>query len=189
MVNNEWQYLNLGEVITLQRGFDLPTALRSQHGAIPVVSSSGISGSHNQAKVQAPGVVTGRYGSIGEVFYVTEAFWPLNITLYVSDFKGNLPFFIYYLLQSLDFKKFSDKTGVPGVNRNDLHTITVTLPPLPEQRRIAEILSTWDRAIDLTAQLIAAKQQRKRGLMQELLTGKRRFAEFERGRVAVRQTW
>jgi type I restriction enzyme S subunit len=76
-------------------------------------------------------------------------------------------------------KKFSDKTSVPGVNRNDLHRIRVALPPLLEQRKIAEILNTWDRAIDLTEQLIAAKQQRKKGLMQQLLTGKRRFVEFE----------
>ena len=67
---------------------------------------------------------------------------------------------------------------MPGVNRNDIHRLLVVLPPLSEQRSIADILSTWDRAIDLTAQLIAAKQQRKRGLMQHLLTGKRRFKRF-----------
>ena len=123
-------------------------------------------------------MVTGRYGSVGAVFYVTQAFWPLNTTLYVRDFKGNHPLFVYYLFQTLNIKKFSDKTGVPGVNRNDVHRLPVNLPPLSEQHRIANILLTWDHAIDLTAQLIAAKQQRKRGVMQQLLTRKRRFGGF-----------
>jgi len=87
--------------------------------------------------------------------------------------------FIYYCLEKEISEYSSAATGlIPGLSRNDILGRPVLIPPLPEQRRIAEILSTWDRAIDLTAQLIAAKQQRKRGLMQELLTGKRRFAEF-----------
>ncbi len=97
---------------------------------------------------------------------------------YIQDFKGNYPHFIYYLLQILNFAQYSDKISVPGVNRNDLHRIKVELPPLPEQQKIAAILSTWDEAIDLTAQLIAAKQQRKQALMQRLLTGKVRFPGF-----------
>ena len=145
---------------------------------VPVVSSSGITGSHDEAKVQPPGVVTGRYGTVGEVFYLTEPFWPLNTTLYVRDFKGNDPYFIYHFLHIINFERFSDKTGVPGVDRNDLHRIRVSIPPLPEQRKIAEILGTWDEAIVLTEQRIEAAQQRKKGLMQRLLTGRVRFPEF-----------
>jgi type I restriction enzyme, S subunit len=174
----DWPTVNLGEVLTLKRGYDLPTSVRHEAGNIPVISSSGISGFHDVSKVEPPGVVTGRYGSVGAVFYVTQPFWPLNTTLYVRDFKGNHPLFIYYLLQRIDFDKFSDKTGVPGVNRNDLHRLSVILPSLSEQHYIADILATQDRAISLTEQLIVAKQQHKRGLMQQLLKGKRRFGEF-----------
>jgi type I restriction enzyme S subunit len=105
MENEKWLNLSLGEVVTLQRGFDLPSASREKKGTIPVVSSSGVSGFHSEAKAQAPGVVTGRYGSVGEVFFLMEAFWPLNTTLFVVDFKGNHALFVYYLLQSLNFKK------------------------------------------------------------------------------------
>jgi len=70
-------------------------------------------------------------------------------------------------------------TNLASINSTQLKEFPVPLPPLTEQRRIAEILSAWDRATDLSAQLIAAKQQRKRGLMQQLLTGQRRFAEFD----------
>jgi type I restriction enzyme S subunit len=177
-VNKKWRGLTLGEVITLKRGYDLSTANRSENGTIPVVSSSGVTGFHNEAKVQPPGVVTGRYGTIGEVFFLAEPFWPLNTTLYVKDFKGNDPSFIYYLLQDINFERYSDKTSVPGVNRNDLHRIQVNLPPLPEQRKIADILISWDEAIALTERRIQVARQRKKGLMQRLLTGRQRFNEF-----------
>jgi len=83
-----WENLQLGEFLTLKRGYDLPSAQRKE-GAIPIVSSSGITGRHSTAKVDGPGVVTGRYGTLGEVFFVDEDYWPLNTALYVQDFKGN----------------------------------------------------------------------------------------------------
>src|SRR5689334_17809685 len=119
-MGNRWNEHELGEVITLQRGFDLPTQDRNA-GNVPIVSSSGITGVHNEAKVKGPGVVTGRYGTIGQVFYVKQDFWPLNTTLYVKDFKGNDPLFVSFLLRTIDFEAHSDKSSVPGVNRNHLH--------------------------------------------------------------------
>ncbi|MBN1841935.1 MAG: restriction endonuclease subunit S [Deltaproteobacteria bacterium] len=179
MQPDEWRARKLKQVLTLQRGFDLPRSQRTD-GNVPVISSGGQTGWHKEAKVSSPGVVTGRYGSVGEVYYVSEDFWPLNTTLFVSDFRGNYPKYIFYLLKSLDFRRFSDKTGVPGVNRNDLHLIRVSHPPLPEQKEIAEILSTWDEAIDQTRRLIDAKMRRKKALMQQLLTGKKRLPGFDR---------
>ena len=80
----------LGDAITLKRGYDLPHQMR-QEGDIPIVSSAGITGTHAECKVRGPGVVTGRYGTLGEIHYVASDFWPLNTTLYVQDFKGNDP--------------------------------------------------------------------------------------------------
>lgn len=178
MIPEGWQEKEIGEVATLQRGFDLPEQNRI-FGIYPIISSSGVTGFHNTFKVSPPGVVTGRYGTIGEVFFVDTDFWPLNTSLWVKDFHGNSHRYVYYLLKSIDYKKLSDKTGVPGINRNDVHKIRVVLPPLPEQCKIAEILSTWDKAIALLEQLITAKRKLKQGLMQQLLTGKKRFKEFE----------
>lgn len=170
----KWEKVRLGDVAELQRGFDLPSTKRIE-GEIPIVSSSGITGFHVEAKAKAPGVVTGRYGSIGDVFYLEQDFWPLNTSLWVKDFHGNDEKFIYFLLSNFDFKKFSDKTGVPGVNRNDLHAVNVLLPPLSEQKKIAQILSTWDKAISVTEKLLANSQRQKKALMQQLLTGKKRL--------------
>ncbi|PME65682.1 hypothetical protein BCV33_14530 [Vibrio lentus] len=182
MVPNEWGYKKLGVVAELQRGFDLPSAKRLE-GSVPIISSGGLSGYHNEAKVKAPGIVTGRYGSIGEVFFVQDDFWPLNTSLWVKNFHGNDPKFIYYLLSNFDFKKFSDKTGVPGVNRNDLHAVKVGVPPLPEQRKIAKILSKWDKAITITEKLIEISKQHKKALMQQLLGGRKRLLNPETGKV------
>ena len=99
---NKWREVLLGEVITLQRGFDLPQRKRIP-GTVPPVSSSGVTDYHSESKVSGLGVVTGRYGTLGEVFFISDDFWPLNTTLYVRDFKGNDPRFISYFLRSLDF--------------------------------------------------------------------------------------
>ena len=176
MVPKGWEFSKLGNVAELQRGFDLPSTKRID-GNIPIVSSSGVSGYHNEYKVEKPGIVTGRYGSIGNVYYVEENFWPLNTSLWVKNFHSNYPKFIYYLLSSFDFKKFSDKTGVPGVNRNDLHAVKVAVPPLLEQKKIVKILSTWDKAISTTERLIDNSAQQKKALMQQLLTGKKRLLD------------
>lgn len=150
----EWRRLPLGEVLTLQRGFDLPIQDR-RDGQYPVVSSSGVTGHHDEAKVSGPGVVTGRYGTIGQVFFVEGDFWPLNTTLYVRDFKGNDPRYLGFLLETLDFRSMNNKSTIPGVNRNDLHRIEVALPSLDEQRRIGELLGALDERVASNRQLVA----------------------------------
>ena len=173
-----WKTQSLGSVVTLQRGYDLPYRLRKP-GSIPIVTSSGIEDIHCEAKVKGPGVVTGRYGTIGEVFFIRGDFWPLNTTLYVRDFHGNDPLFTSYFLQTIDFHSYSGKTGVPGVNRNDLHEVEVSFPPTKaEQEAIAEALSDADALIESLWQLIAKKRDLKQGAMQGLLTGRRRLPGF-----------
>lgn len=97
--------------------------------------------------------MTGRYGTIGQVFFVPDDFWPLNTTLYVRDFKGNEPRFVYYFLHLIDWEKFNDKSGVPGVNRNDVHRELVVVPGLDEQKNIAGVLSALDDKIELNWQI------------------------------------
>jgi type I restriction enzyme S subunit len=142
-----WTTVPLGDVITLQRGFDLPERDRVE-GNVPIVSSSGITGYHSEAKVTAPGVVTGRYGTLGEVFYVGVDFWPLNTTLWVKDFKGNCPHFISYLLRTLHLGTQNAAGAIPGLNRNALHLLPVRVPPRSIQERVASILSAYDDLIE-----------------------------------------
>lgn len=144
---SEWREASLGDVCELKRGYDLPTK-RRRPGCVPIVSSSGPTGFHDEARVKGPGVVTGRYGTLGQVFYVTEDFWPLNTSLYVRDFKGNNPRYVAGLLSSLNLGRYDGAAAVPGLNRNQLHTIPVRLPNADTQRRISLILASFDDLIE-----------------------------------------
>ncbi len=143
----------LGDLVTLKRGYDLPKRDRVK-GKYPIVSSSGITGTHNDYKVDGPGVVTGRYGTLGEVYYILERFWPLNTSLYVQDFKGNDPRFISYYLDTVLSSNFNAAGAVPGVNRNALHKLKVPTPP-KDQQKIAAILSAYDELIENNRRRIA----------------------------------
>ena len=152
-MNASWSHMLLGDLIELKRGYDLPKKQRVA-GHVPLISSAGLSDCHDEAKVKGPGVITGRYGTIGEVFYIKDDFWPLNTTLYVKDFKGNHPKFIYYFLKTINYLQFSDKAAVPGVNRNHLHKASILVPlNIDEQKQIAKILSDLDDKIHLNNQI------------------------------------
>jgi type I restriction enzyme S subunit len=142
-----WRVSRLGDVLTLKRGHDLPDSQRVE-GDIPVISSSGVTGRHNEPKANGPGVVTGRYGTLGRVYYVDEPYWPLNTALYVTDFKGNNPRFLAYFLQNVLGDYQSDKAAVPGVDRNVLHELAVKYPELATQESIARVLSAYDDLIE-----------------------------------------
>lgn len=154
----DWNTGELGEFITLKRGYDLPQQKR-QDGNVPIFSSSGITGTHSDAMAKAPGVITGRYGTIGEVFFAAEDFWPLNTTLYVEDFHGNNEKFIYYFLKTLEWSKFTSASAVPGINRNTVHKEIVRIPNLDTQKKIATMLSLLDDKINLNDKINDNLQQ------------------------------
>lgn len=138
----------LGDLINLKRGYDLPESKR-RRGPYPVISSAGISGYHDEYKVEGAGVVTGRYGTLGGMYYVEGKYWPHNTALYVTNFKGNDPKYIYYLLSCLGRIRTSDKSAVPGVNRNELHEMQVpAIDDKERQGQIAAVLSMLDAKID-----------------------------------------
>lgn len=142
----------LNEFITLQRGFDLPQDKRIK-GDIPVIASTGIVGYHNEEKVQAPGVVIGRSGSIGGGQYITNNFWPLNTTLWVKDFKGHHPRFVYYLLKSIDFSQFNVGSGVPTLNRNHLSGVLVADTSYSYEKEVSNVIGILDDKINLNKKI------------------------------------
>ncbi|TGV96169.1 restriction endonuclease subunit S, partial [Mesorhizobium sp. M2E.F.Ca.ET.154.01.1.1] len=89
-------------------------------------------------------------------------YWPLNTTLYVRDFKGSEPEFVYRFLEHFPLTEFQSGTGVPTLNRNDIHPIDVAFPPLDEQRRIAEVLRSADEAIAAKQEMLSAIKRFKR---------------------------
>jgi len=170
-IPKEWDVRPLGVTATLQRGFDLPIQDR-RAGDVPIFGSNGIDGHHNESRVSRPGVITGRSGSIGFVYYTDTNFWPLNTTLYVKEFHGNRPKFIRLLLEFLRLDRFTAATGVPSLNRNFVHPIEVTVPEPAEQDRIVDVVEAHDARIRTEEQYRDKLTLQKKGLMHDLLTGK-----------------
>lgn len=122
------------DFIELHRGYDLPKSKRVQ-GNNPIISSTRIDGNNKDYKVKGPGVITGRSGTIGKVIFEEKNYWPLNTTLFVSDFKGNDPKYVYYWLQAFDLKHYTTGSNIPTLNRNDLANLTIDIPNIKEQKK------------------------------------------------------
>jgi type I restriction enzyme S subunit len=162
-----WEVKSLDNIITFQRGFDLPKT-DFKVGDFPVVGSTGIIGFHNEFKVKSPCIVTGRSGTLGIFQYLNEDFWAHNTTLWVKDFQGNHPKFIYYLLQTLDFKSLNGGVAVPTLNRNVLKNVFVSYPKSREtQKRIASLLSTYDDLIENNLKRIKLLEETAQNIYKE----------------------
>jgi type I restriction enzyme S subunit len=170
-----WTKRRLGDVCVLQRGYDLPTGNRMP-GDIPVVSSSGIIARHDASAAKGPCVATGRSGSIGKVFFVEEDCWPLNTVLYVKDFHGNAPRFVFHLLNELDLAKLATGTGVPTLNRNFVHDVVVSIPASRDvQTHIAcqldALQSECQQLETINAHKLAALDALKKSLLHDAFSG------------------
>lgn len=190
----EWVEKTIGEFAPLQRGFDLPIDTITI-GKYPVVFSNGISKFHNEFKVKGPGIVTGRSGTIGKVTYVEVDFWPHNTSLWVTDFNGNFPLFVFYYFGFIGLEQFGTGSGVPTLNRNDVHRHRILVPHIiKEQQKIASCLSSLDEVIAAQTQKLDLLKDHKKGLMQNLFpqegetVPKVRFKEFERDGDWVEKT-
>lgn len=169
MMNRSWVQKALPEVISLRRGYDLPIQ-RRREGSIPVVGSFGITGSHAVARERGPGVTIGRSGaSMGTATYVEQDYWPLNTTLFVTDFKGNDPRWCFWALKATDFSSYNSGSAQPSLNRNLLGTIQLLVPPLPVQRRIAAVLGALDDLIETNERLCESASSLVRTYFQSVL--------------------
>ena len=181
-----WIQKKLEDVAPLQRGFDLPSDL-IRPGNIPIVYSNGIQKYHEVGMATAPGLVTGRSGTIGKLHFIESGdYWPHNTSLWVTSFNGNVPRFVFYLYDSIGMSRFSSGSGVPTLNRNDVHAFGVSIPSSSaEQQKIADCLSSLDELIAAQARKVDALKTHKKGLMQQLFPRegetqpRRRFPEFQ----------
>ena len=133
-------------VVTMQRGFDLPVQDRKQSGNIPVYGSNGVLDHHDQAKVCNGGIITGRSGTIGKVFYTTGAYWPLNTTLFSVDTHENNIIYLAHLVRMFNLDRFTEGTGVPTLNRNKFHSAPIIDVPIDEQNQFAAFVEQTDKS-------------------------------------------
>lgn len=141
-----WKACLLSDLLTFQRGHDLPKT-RMVDGEYPVVGSNGIIGYHNEYTTEEPSITIGRSGNTGNPFIVYGRSWSHNTTLYVKEFKNSDPLFVYYLLKTLKLGEFAGGSAVPTLNRNHIHTLGVIVPDLPEQVEIGLTLRALDDKI------------------------------------------
>lgn len=156
----------LGDVVTFQRGHDLPKA-QMVDGPYPVLGSNGIIGYHNRYTTTGPVIVVGRSGNVGYPFMVKSNAWAHNTSLYIKDFKGNDPIFIYYFLQTLNLAKFAGGSAVPTLNRNHINTIKVKIPKdVSVQQKIGSVLASFDEKISTNNKINDNLLQQARALYQ-----------------------
>lgn len=161
-----WERKKFIDFILLQRGYDIAKD-QIKPGIYPVITSTTIMGFHNAHKAEGPGVITGRSGTIGEVQYVEENYWPHNTSLYVKDFKGNHPRFVYYFMKNFGTDRAKSGSAVPTLNRNNLSGIEVRVPDIETQRGVANILSTYDDLIENNRKQIKLLEEAAQRLYKE----------------------
>lgn len=161
-----WTDAKLEDLVLLQRGFDI-TKAEQREGQIPVISSSGVQSYHNVAKVKGPGVIVGRKGSVGTVYFCETDYWPHDTTLWSKDLKGNDAKFVAYFLRTQNLNRFDTGNSNPTLNRNHIHGQPIKKPDLPTQQRIAGILSAYDDLIENNRRRIGLLEQAARLLYRE----------------------
>ena len=165
-----WEKTNVNNILTFHRGYDL-THKEFVDGPYPVVGSTSIIGNHNKYKIEGPGVVTGRSGSLGVFQLVWDNFWPHNTSLYISDFKGHNVFYIYCLLKTVDFTTLNSGGAIPSLNRNMLSSITIMEPSKSLQDTFSgKVMPMFTRQRHLQSQVYLLTEARDR-LLPKLMSG------------------
>lgn len=167
MALESWIQTTIGQQVTLQRGIDI-TKAEQRDGNVPVISSGGVSSYHDTAAVKGPGVVLGRKGVVGSVFYVEEDYWPHDTSLWVKDFHENNPRFVYYFFKSIapQIARLDVGSANPTLNRNHVHPMAIIWPPLVEQKAIVAVLGALDDKIELNRRMNVTLEAMARALFQ-----------------------
>jgi len=165
-----WEKTNVNNILTFHRGYDL-THKEFVDGPYPVVGSTSIIGNHNKYKIEGPGVVTGRSGSLGVYQLIWDNFWPHNTSLFISDFKGHNVFYIYCLLKTVDFTTLNSGGAIPSLNRNMLSSITIMEPSKSLQDTFSgKVMPMFKRQRHLQSQVRLLTEARDR-LLPKLMSG------------------
>ena len=182
----KWKEYRLGDILNFRRGHDLPRS-EMKKGKIPVAGSNGIIGFHNESTPISPCITIGRSGNVGTP-YIYEKCWAHNTVLYVDDFKGNFPLYLYYLLKTLPLSSFGGGSAVPTLNRNHIHPMKVLHNPNIEvQKKIASILKSLDDKIEVNRRINDNLEEQSQALFKSWFVDFEPFkdGEFEESEIGM----
>jgi type I restriction enzyme S subunit len=172
--SGEWEVKKLGDILKIRHG-------KSQHqivkidGKYPILATGGEIGRTDTFLYDKASVLIGRKGTIDVPQYIETPFWTIDTLFYTEIFEPAFPKFIFYEFNLIRWYSYNEASGVPSLNASNIHNIEITLPPLEEQTAIARILSDIDEEIEVLEAKRDKYQDIKKGMMQELLTGKTRI--------------
>ena len=173
-IPKEWKVLKCEEIFELEYGKGLKKSSREQ-GKYPVVGSSGIIGYHSEYLTKSPGIVVGRKGTIGGLTYLLENFWPIDTTYFISLKTDGIQLrWLYYALSKINMQRLSLSDVVPGLKRELVYKQRIALPLESEQKQVISIMKDLENYIALSKSRKQKLQRIKLGLMNDLLTGKKR---------------
>lgn len=175
VIPNEWEVKKLEQLVSIQNGRGYS---HLEKGDIPVYASGGIINYVNEHLYEGTSIGIGRKGTIDNPQLLTGKYWVIDTLFFMNNFKDIYPYFLYSKFKTIIWYKYNETSGLPSLIKNTIQKIQLAIPPLPEQQAIANCLTTWDRGIEKLTQLIATKREQKKGLMQQLLTGKKRLDGF-----------
>lgn len=165
-----WSRERLDSALLLQRGFDLPNAVRKP-GSVPIYASAGINGYHCEAKVEGPGVVTGRSGTLGIVHYVAGDFWPLNTALWVKEFRRVTPLFAYFMLSEMNLAQYNSGASVPSLDRKVVHPVEILIPPRKVIDQFDEYVGPLFQQIEYLREANLRAVEARDALLPQLMSG------------------
>ena len=171
---DEWRGKKIGQLLKIGSGKDYK---HLSHGKIPVFGTGGLMCYVNDFLFSGKTVFIGRKGSIDKPFYFDGMFWTVDTLFYTYEFKNTIAQFIYALFQKIDWYKHNEASGVPSLSKRTIETIIVNIPSLPEQQKIASFLSAVDEKIQQLTRKRELLEQYKKGVMQQLFSGKLRFKD------------
>ncbi|MCX8514869.1 MAG: restriction endonuclease subunit S, partial [Burkholderiales bacterium] len=174
IIPENWQVIKINEILKIGSGKDYK---HLNNGNIPVYGTGGYMLSVDKFLYEGDSVCIGRKGTIDKPMFLTDKFWTVDTLFYTHSFRNTIPKFIYFTFQSIDWLKYNEASGVPSLSKSTIELIQIPLPPIKEQEKIAEILSTWDNAITKQEQLIEQKKVFKKSIMQQIFSQKVRFKD------------
>ena len=167
--NDEWKKVKINKILKIKHGKN-QKEIECINGKYPILGTGGIIGTTNTPAYLKESVLIGRKGTIDKPMYINIPFWTVD-TLFYSDVSSNYNVkFIYYLFNTINWKKYDESTGVPSLSANTIENIDVNISlEKEEQLKISQFLSLFDKKIELQQRKIEVLKMYKRGLMKKIL--------------------